>query len=93
VKRWRQSNGRDASRVSRCVVGWIMGRLSGDDERVVISAVILQPAYCIERAAKAEEDSHCIGDMDAQDSLRRVAASWRRLAESCQFVEGVEVLP
>jgi hypothetical protein len=70
-----------------------MGHLPGDDERVVIGAVSLQLAYCVERAAKAEEDSHCIGDVNAQDSLRRVAASWRRLAESCQFVEGVDVPP
>jgi hypothetical protein len=68
-----------------------MGHLSGDDGRVVTGVVILQSTYCIERAAKAEEDSHCIGDLDAQDSLRRVAACWRRLAESCQFMEGVEL--
>ena len=70
-----------------------MGPLSRDDGRVVIGALMLQWTYCIERAAKAEDDSHCVGDPDAQDTLRRIAASWRRLAESCQVTEGAEVPP
>jgi len=70
----------------------IVGPLSGDDGRIMIG-VMLQWTHCIERAAKAEEDSHCVGDADAQDTLRRIAASWRRLALSCQFMEGVEVPP
>ena len=89
---WGDSNGHDASYLRRCVVERIVGPLSGDDGRIMIG-VMLQWTHCIERAAKAEEDSHCVGDADAQDTLRRIAASWRRLALSCQFMEGVEVPP
>ena len=47
-------------------------------------------AECTERAAKAEEASEIACDDGTRESLQRIAASWRRLAETYQFVEGIE---
>lgn len=87
------ANEHDAPRLPRSVLGRVVGPVSKHDRRIVKHIEMLKSTYCIERAGKAEDDSHCVGDVEAQAVLRRIAASWRRLAESCQQLECVETAP
>src|SRR5262249_15616645 len=52
--------------------------------------MIPRSADCAERAMRAEEASEIAGDEGTRESLQKIAASWRRLAATYQFVEGIE---
>jgi len=53
--------------------------------------MITKSAECLERAAMAEEAAHYAGNRHAQEALRRIADSWRRLALSYEFAEDCEL--